>query len=150
MKTKTIVVELSQEEISDLLSTACDYGDSYLGVSIKKSDYYGTELEDEEDFVCDRAAKLLLNGKSIFIRDYYAESEDEFYGNLPHRWSEKRECMIYTITLEDVKIGIAKALDSDEDYIKEYIYDWVKDGSFDITEAECVLQYIVFGEVIYG
>ena len=59
--------------------------------------------------------------------------------------------MAYELTLEDIKKGVARALDSGT-YIRDYITDWTEEDSvgFDLTEAEAVMQWIVFGEEIYG
>lgn len=151
MKTKTIVTEITKRELSDLFCIASE-GSSYVGFLYKKSDYEGTELESEYDYKCDKCAKLLLAGKTIIFADYYAEDADEFYGELPHKYSESRECMKYTLTLEDIKKGVIRALDSDDGYIKKCINDWIEDDScnLDLTEAEDIMQYIVFGEIVYG
>lgn len=149
MKTKTIITELTKEEISDLFCCA-EEGSSYVGFLYKKSDYEGTGLESEYDFKCDKCAKLLLAGKSIIFADYFAEDNDEFYGKLPHKYSKDRDCMLYTVTLDDIKKGIAKALDSDNSYIKECISSWQSECGPDLTEAENIMQYIVFGEIVYG
>ena len=151
MKTKTIVTEITKRELSDLFCIASE-GSSYVGFLYKKSDYEGTELESEYDYKCDKCAKLLLAGKSIVFADYYAEDSDEFYGELPHEYSESRECMKYTLTLEDIKKGVERALDSDNMYIKKCINNWIEDEScnLDLTEAENIMQYIVFGEIVYG
>lgn len=150
MKTKTIVTEITKRELSDLFCCASE-GSPYVGFLYKKSDYEGTELESEYDYKCDKCAKLLLAGKSIIFADYYVEDADEFYGKLPHKYSKIRECMKYTLTLEDIKKGIERALDSDDGYIKKCINDWFDYDScnLDLTEAEDIMQYIVFGELIY-
>jgi len=151
MKTKTIVTEITKRELSDLFCIASE-GSPFVGFLYKKSDYEGTELESEYDYKCDKCAKLLLAGKTIFFADYYAEDADEHYGELPHKYSGSRGCMKYKLTLEDIKNGVSRALDSDDSYIKECINDWITDDScnLDLTEAENIMQYIVFGEIVYG
>ena len=148
MKTKTIITEITHDDLVNLLSTAT-YGSSYFYVMKKKKDYYGTELEDENDCREDALAKILLAGKPVYVLDFY--SEGVAYGNLPHEWDEKRGAMKYTVTLEDIKNGILKALangclDSD------CAYDLINDDAcdLDLTEAENLLQIITFGEAIYG
>ena len=148
MKTKTTITNLTHEDLVNLLDTAC-YGSEFFDIIYAQSDYYGTALENEDDFASDKWAKLLLNGKSIKVCDYY--SEEEKYGTLPSQWNAKRERMEYTVNLLDIIAGLEKALDSDT-YIAIYVRHLVDDESvaFDQIEAEALLQFIVFGEEIYG
>lgn len=148
MKTKTTITEINQSDLVNLFSTAT-YGSSYFSAVKKKSDYYGTALEDDEDCIEDTWAKVLLSGKPVFVLDFY--SEEEAYGNLPHKWDKKRGAMKYTVTLEDIKNGLQKAIDNGG-WSAKCVFDLMdEDGSdFDLTEAETLLQIITFGEVIYG
>ena len=148
MKTKTIITEINHEDLVNLFSTAT-YGSSYFEVVKKKKDYYGTELEDENDCREDTWSKILLSGKAVYVLDYY--SEEEAYGNLPHEWDERREAMKYTVTLEDIKNGLEKALDNGG-WDEKCARDLIDDNSYnlDLPEAENLLQIITFGEAIYG
>ena len=148
MKTKTIITEINHDDLVNLFSTAT-YGSDYFDVVKKKKDYYGTELEDENDCREDVWAKILLAGKPVYVLDYY--SEEVFYGNLPHEWDEKRGAMKYTVTLEDIKNGLQKALDNGG-WDAECANDLINEKSYnlDLTEAENLLQIITFGETIYG
>lgn len=148
MKTKTIIEEFSQEDLVDLLCTAT-YGSEFFSCRIPKGNYKGTELEDDNDCREDKWAKVLLAGKKLFVLDY--NSEEEAYGNLPHKWIPEEGAMRYTISLEDIKKGAQKALDSDDKYIRECMLDWMAgEGDMDLCEAEDLLQLFVFGESIYG
>lgn len=148
MKTKTIIEEFSQEDLVDLLCTAT-YGSEYFACRIPNGNYKGTELEDDNDCREDSWAKVLLAGKTLYVYDYY--SEEEAYGNLPHKWKEDEQAMRYTITLEDIKNGAQKALNSDNKYDKKCMQDWMAgEGDMDLCEAENLLQLFVFGEAIYG
>ena len=146
MKTQTIVTEVTHDDLVRLFSAAT-YGSSWQGIEIPKGNYKGTPLEDVNDCIEDEWAKVILDGKALYFYDCYAEDEDDFYGELPHQW---RGSMRYTFTLEDVKKGVAKALDSGG-YIAEYIHHWADDDccEFDNPQAEAVMQWIVFGEEIY-
>ena len=148
MKIKTIITEINHDDLVNLFSTAT-YGSSFFDVTKKKKDYYGTELEDENDCREDTWAKILLAGNSVYVLDYY--SEEEAYGNLPHKWDERRGAMRYTVTLEDIKKGIQKAIDNG-DWDAKCAFDLINDDScdLDLTEAENLLQIITFGEAIYG
>ena len=85
----------------------------------------------------------------MYVLDYY--SEEEAYGNLPHEWDEKRGAMKYTVTLDDIKKGIQKAIDNGG-WDAECARDLINEDScdLDLTEAENLLQIITFGEAIYG
>ena len=147
MKIQTLITDINQEDLVNLFSTAT-YGSEYLDCAFRKSDYYGTDLEDENDCREDKWAKLLLAGKSIFVYDYY--SEEESYGNLPQKWIPEKEAMRYELTLEDIKKAVQSAVNNSE-YTCTYAMDWINDScNFDLIEAESLLQHIVFGEVIYG
>ena len=148
MKTKTIITEITHDDLVNLFSTAT-YGSSYFDVVKKKKDYYGTELEDENDCREDTWAKILLAGKPVYVLDYY--SEEVAYGELPHEWDKKRGAMKYTVTLEDIKKGLQKAIDNGG-WDAECAFDLINEDScnLDLTEAENLLQIITFGEAIYG
>lgn len=147
MKTKTIITEINHDDLVNLFSTAT-YGSNYFDVMKKKNDYYGTELEDENDCCEDVWAKILLAGKPVYVLDYY--SEEDAYGNLPHVWDKKRGAMRYTVTLDDIKNGLQKALDNGG-WDAECAFDLINDDSYnlDLTEAENLLQIITFGKAIY-
>ena len=147
MKTKTIVTDITHDDLVDLFSTAT-YGSNYLSLAfINEDDYYGTKLEDSNDCWEDKFAKVLLDGGCIEVLDYYAEDEDDFNGDKPHRWDG--QCMAYTIGLPDIQEGLQKALDSDTAWDNSCARDLI-DGDLDLYEAENLMQIIVFGETIYG
>lgn len=146
---KLQVTGISHDEIVNLLSTAT-YGSHFFDIKKKRSDYYGTELENEHDTREDTWAKILMSGKPVYVYDYYAEDDSEFYGNHPHEWVEKEQAMRYTITIDDIKQGISSALSS-TGYLAKYASDFLFGaGDFDLDEAETLLQDIVFGEHVYG
>jgi hypothetical protein len=148
MKLISTISEITHDDLVNLFSTAT-YGSNYFGVAKKKKDYYGTELEDANDCSEDTWAKILLSGKPVYVLDYY--SEEESYGKLPHEWDEKRGAMKYTVTLEDIKKGLQKAIDNGG-WDAKCAFDLINDDScdLDLTEAENLLQIITFGEAIYG
>ena len=150
MKLTTTITDITKEDLVNLFSTAI-YGSNWLGLKIRKTDYYGTSLEDNTDCTEDKWAKVLLDGKSVFVYDYYAEDDDDFYGELFHVYCESRGAMRYTITLSDIKKGIEKAINSGG-YDAECAFDLINNDScdLDLTEAENLLQIIIFGEAIYG
>ena len=151
MKIQTIVSDITHDDLVNLFATATE-GSPFFDVKKRKTDYYGTPLEDEGDCREDTWAKVLLAGKPVYVYDYYAEDADEFYGDLPHLWRPKHEAMRYELTLEDIRKGLERALSSQSE-VSKYARDLMDEDdiiNFDLTEAESLLQYIVFGEVIYG
>lgn len=148
------ITEITHDDLVILFSTAL-YDSAYLDADYPKSDIY-----EEDDCYEDKLAKALLNGQTIVVRDAYAEGC--VYGNLPH---EIEGCddfgnVAYEITLEDVKKGLEKAcggtfkinFDGEEGFALRAFNSFAdKDAyDFDLVYADCLMQIIVFGELIYG
>jgi hypothetical protein len=148
MKTRTIITELNHDDLVDLFSTAL-YGSSLFSAYYDKKDYKKCNPSENDCFE-DKLAKILLNGYSVIVCDHYAD-EDEFYGDLPHDWDEADRCVEYTVTLEDIKNGIGKALDQGG-WTSKCAMDFInhEEGDLDLPEAEELVQWILFGETIYG
>lgn len=143
MKTQTIVTDITHDDLVNLFSAAT-YGSDWLAITKPKND--NTKFE-KRDCIEDTWANVLLAGNPLYMDDYYAEDKDDFYGTLPHKWDGR---MRYTFTLDDIKKGISKALDSGE-YIANYVRHWAdRDCEFDNPQAEAIMQWIIFGEEIYG
>lgn len=159
MKTKTIVTEITHEDLVNLLSTAM-YGSNIFGATYDRAEYHTLPDIDNDDCGEDKLTRMLLNGKAITIYDFNAEDEDDTYGNLPTRWDEDDEVMHYTVNLDNIKRGVEAVLDGTFAANDEHEYAWLRkcvanwtdedSGEFDLTEAEALLQVIVFGSVIYG
>lgn len=148
MKTTTKISEISQEDLVNLLTTAT-YGSEYIDIDWVYQEEC-IKSKEEGDSREDIYARMLLNGYKIEVRDYYAEDETDFYGNLHHEWNEEDECMVYHVGIEDISHGIAKCLDLGgwtAECANDLIY---KTENLDLYEAEAIMQVIVFGEVIYG
>lgn len=121
MKTTTKISEISHDDLENLFITA-SYGSEWLHVR---------NFGDDKYRMC----------------DYYAEDETDFYGDLPHEWDDEDECMVYTITIEDIANGIAKCIDMGMKAAWYLIYEPER---LDLYEAEAIMQVIVFGEEVYG
>jgi len=144
MRTKTIVTELDHSDLVELFSTAF-YNSRIFGGNYNNEDL---RIKDENDCFEDNLAYVLLDGKSIQVRDFYAEEESDYYGDLPHEWDDDDEFMSYTVNIKDIENGIAKALDEQKNFAWNFVkYDY---GNFDAEDAENLMQYILFGELIYG
>jgi len=146
MKIETKVTEITHDDLVILLSTASE-GSNWLVFSYKKEDY--APLKSDGDYFEDKLAKILLAGKSIEVNDYYAEGEH--YGHLPFKLLEDDNCVCYDLTLKDIEKGLEKALSSNT-YIADYVRHIYQDNgcNLDQPEAEAIMQWIVFGEEIYG
>ena len=149
MKTHTTITDLTHEDLVDLLCTAT-YGSNWLEIWVP--DREGLDITDS-DCREDVWAKALLAGKKIECIDHYAEGE--VYGDLGR--VDEDEDGIYLIDLERVKKGLQSALDGtypDEADTKSWARECAQhfidgEGEMDLPEAECLMQIIMFGDVIY-
>lgn len=155
MKTRTVIEGITHDDLVNLFSTAC-YGSSYLDSS------YDEAVEcDEGDCHEDVIAKILLNGGSVIVTDYYAEGCQ--YGTLPRKVDDVFDGVSYTVTLKDIEAGLSKAADGtfnsqSEAFVederrfarKAFVSFQSEACDFDLTYAECLMQIILFNEIIYG
>lgn len=149
MKTHTTITDLNHEDLVDLLCTAT-YGSSWL--EIYCPDREGLSIQDG-DCREDVWAKALLAGKKIEFIDHYAEGE--VYGSLGR--VDEDDDGIYQIGIEDVRKGLQNALDGtypDEADTKSWARMCAEhfiegEGEMDLPEAECLVQIIMFNDVIY-
>lgn len=147
MKMKVKIEDISHDDLVNLFSTAlyandlwyCDYDYDWLKQHC---------TIEAGDCIEDKFAKVLLAGGSLEISDREA-GEFVFYGDLPHKWDEENDCMVYTVTLDDIRKGLEKACN---DYnMTVQVYDLMNDpAEIDMYDASNLLQVIVFGECIYG
>lgn len=160
MKTKSIIQELTQEDLVDLLCTAT-YGSYWL--ECYAFDREGLDITDE-DCLEDVWAKALLAGKQIECIDHYCE--DELYG--PHAVRIDEDGWgVYRISLQDIIDGLNKCADgtfkvaasnynnfgeSEKRWLRECYDHFVDNESLEMDqpEAEALMQVIMFDELIYG
>lgn len=145
MKTKTIITDLTQEDLVDLLCTAT-YGSSWLDCSAPERS--GIEL-NENDCREDVWAKSLLAGHKLKVYDYYAEGEK--YGNLGCVIKEDGTA-VYFVGLKEIRDGLQKCADGDAGSWCATAYRAFREGEgeMDNPMAEMLMQIILFGELIYG
>ena len=159
-------MEQTKEDLVNLLSTAL-YGSNYLSADYEEAVEY-----DEDDSYEEIMAEILLNGGKILITDRYAE-DGEVYGNLPCEVKEDEEnfgCFIttYFVTLKDIVSGLAKAANGTFNVGEndEFQPDWRErniefakrsfnafafdEREWDLTTADCLMQIILFDEIVYG
>lgn len=152
MKTKVTIVEVTKEDITNLLSTAAS-GSTWLGLSYDSIEWeeYILKGGKKEDCLEDIMANLLLDGRKVELYDMEAVDETDFFGNLEHYYDDCGN-MCYLVSLDNIKEGLERAANSDEGWIRDCFKDLMEDDSYnmDQPEAEALIQYILFGELIYG
>lgn len=149
METKLLVLDINQEDLVDLLTTA-SYGSHIFDIDYDSIDYDNVENKDCLDCFEDKIAKCLLNGKKMLVYDKFAEGERDGYGKCPHVWNEDERTMDYKVTLDDVIEGIQKCF-TESAFGMKCVCDLIsREGNLDLDEAEYIMQFIVFGEYIYA
>lgn len=125
---------LDKDELKDILTTAIEGGISYwacLGNDdpewIAARDRYEKE-HNELPCYCDTAYEVLISGHAIIL---YDEQDDD-----------KR----YELYWEDLMKGLRLF----EENQNSSIHQSLEDGSFDAIDADMIIQYAIFDEVIYG
>ena len=148
MKVEVTIKEITKEDLVNLFSIGLT-GSSFLGCDYDKRLYQSLPDASEEDCIEDKLAKLLLAGHSIELWDLEADSADN-YGTLESHYREAYQCMAYKVTLEDIKksLSIAATKEDLADYFMQLAVGEAYD--LDLTGGESLLQFIMFGEVIYG
>ena len=158
MKTKTIVSDITHDDIVNLLSTAL-YGSTYMSADYDEERY--KRLFKESDCYEDKMARILLDGGSITITDSYAESADELNGK-KGKWNEDLDEAQYVLTLNDFKEGLQMAMDgtfsdcsnatSAKSWARKVCCEMMKgdDADYDLPDADMIMQIICFGGLVYG
>lgn len=123
----------TQEFLSDILSTA-SYGSFWFDCSVHKDTPDELYEEAKEKFNCreDIWAYCLLHGGYINVCDVEECEEDSDEGE-------------YKISLEDIIKGF-------EIVMLNYpsMYAAIMDETYDLYDADAVIQCAVFGELTYG
>ena len=146
------IVSISHAALVDLFRTAL-YGSDYLEADYDK-DFYKSIPDDKKigDGLEDKMADCLLNGGEIYITDRYANKE--VYSDLGKLMVKEGDeyVVIYTIHLKDVVAGLEACANHGEfeSHCFHNLLTNNDDGNLDQMEADELLQYIVFGESIYG
>ena len=152
----TKISKIEHDDLVNLFSTAL-YGSTYLSADYEPN----ADLEDCECFE-DKLARTLLNGRKINVIDYYAEGD--VYGDCDYIIDDE-DNVVYKITLDDIIKGLENASNGTfnpsserEEFIKRE-KKWAKkcfqqlveeSCEFDLISADCLMQIILFNEVIYG
>lgn len=162
MKYKTTVtdIEISHEDLVTLFSDSL-YGDHTFDAWVDEENE-PLKSKGEGDCYEDKLANVLLNGGYICITDNEAEEDECNSDVLPiagvytgtSMFGEYR-APYYKIDLERIKQAFKEILaqnttgEYSDGLYKNYIATYVdEDGDF--YDAWNILQYIIFGDVVYG
>ena len=126
------ILELTLEELSDIISTAFT-GNEYMAIG-----YKGNPSVFHNCFE-DNAAQILLDGGTILVADQ--EAYGGAYSNLP-KYRDNGH-VFYKVTLKDILKGASNL------ECLEMIQSLIK-GDGDMYTGWNLFQMIIFGEIIYG
>lgn len=133
----TVERTMTVEDMEDIFTTAVESGYSGIGYWASLDDTTA-DWKTAEKQIKDAGAslylgtimtKILLNGGTIKIGDV---EEDP----IKYEWELNMEkfkegCKLYSANRGDVLLAL-------------------KDGAFDAVEADCLIQYAVFGEIVFA
>lgn len=164
---KVKVSRLTHEDLVRLLSTGVVDGDGAFSLEYDKDDYDGLpdDVKSPDDCLEDKAAKILLAGKSVEVVDW--DADGEYYGgaDLVARVEDDGEVR-YAVNMQAIADGLENAANGDfissgtmeKDILQERRYvrkafDSFAQGEdsddFDADYAQTLVQVILFNEVIY-
>lgn len=152
MKTHTTIFELTHLDLTDLLSTA------FCG-----STYLSTDYENNPSCNESKLATSLLNGRTIYVID--KGSQGVHYGKLSHTLNGDGDT-VYRLRYTDIINGLERAangtFNAREDLKGDYsarMREFARrsfralaedDPAWDLIPADCLMQIILFNEVVYG
>lgn len=143
---------LTQEQLVNLFSTALT-GNNALAADYDPENEFAKKGEYFEDSL----ALTLLNGGTIILTDLYAEDEDDVQGEYADStyWNEYWDAISYPITYQDILDRLNKVLSkesTDATVCAELISLLIDEEAcdFDFYDGWNLVQYIMFGDVIYG
>lgn len=134
----TVERKLTVEDMDDIFTTAIEGGIGYWNVIDNTTPEWEKAEEQLQAAGADLywgtvATKVLLNGDSIRMYDAEADEDDLQDDEIWYLDMEKfiKGCKIY----ENERGSLIKCLE---------------DGNFDAVEADCLVQYSLFGTIIFG
>lgn len=157
MKTKTIISNITKQDLVNLFATAL-YGSLYLSAE------YDEFVEfDEDDSHEEILAEILLHGGCIYITDHYAE------GVRYRDWArlDGKDNAVYPVYITDVYRGLEKAVNGtfnageNDDatpnwrernlaLARESFFAFANGTArWDWISADCLMQVILFNEIVY-
>lgn len=155
-------VELTHDDLVNLLSFCTDGGDGTLGLEFRRQDYIALpkEVRGDDDCLEDKAAKILLAGGTIRVIDW--DADGVAYNGAYLQAKIVDEAAYYPVTLQNIKDGLVNAVNgdiitwqggtSDIKNVRESFDRFAEEDSpdFDADDAKTLRQVILFNELIYG
>lgn len=134
---------LTEEDIKDILTTAIEGGIGYWSIldnSTAEWKAAGAAWRErrgdgEKPCFCDTAFELLSKGESIRFID--AETEDEY---------DPGEDEVWYLDME----GLLKGCQMWENRTGKNLAKAIEDCDYDAEDADEIIQYGLFGEVVFG
>lgn len=119
-----IVKELTEADIETIIVNGFEGGIGYWGGVDNTGSLWADKPKGEP--VSTWATKLILEGHSVKLYDVEEEDDDESW----------------TLTLDKILKGYA------QNFVERKFDNDIENG--DATTYDCIIQYSIFGEVVYG
>lgn len=122
----TYKIEITKQDISDIVETA--FSDPYVW-SGYCTGYATTDIPKEQ-----------------YIGDYIAD------GNT-YILHDEEDDMDYSLTDTKIIMGIVNFFEDTNGYFALEDFAWIKNGKLNMVDsivADCIIQYAVFGDIVYG
>lgn len=130
----TVGHSLTEEDILDILTTAIEQGIYYWACIdndhpdwIEARNQWKSEHNDVPCW-CDTAFRVMQNGKAII---FYDEEDND---------------KVLELTMDKFLQGCAKFTE----WSGKDIHKAIDEADFDAVDADCIIQFALFGEVVYG
>lgn len=150
MKTQTTITEITKDDLVNLFCTALT-GSAYLIADCEKA------IEHDEDACREEIiADVLLNGGKVLVTDTNADGCH--FGDLRWEYDEDYD-VTYHVGYIDIMKGLERAANGmgaecagqDREFAQRSFHAFAHDGSeWDLTTADCLMQIILFNEIVYG
>lgn len=158
MKTQTTITEITKDDLVNLFSTALT-GSTYLIADYEEAVEHNEDACHEEII-----ADILLNGGKVLVTDTYADGCH--YGDLRWEYNEDYD-VTYRVGYIDIMKGLGRAANGtfntrlsdmgaeyagqNREFAQRSFHAFAHDGAeWDLTTADCLMQIILFNEIIYG
>lgn len=133
-----VMRHLTVEDVDDIMTTAIEGGIGYWCVLDNTTESWlkaEAQLKEKgiELYWGTVATKVLLNGDEICMYDAEADEED------------LQEDEIWNLDLQGFVRG-CKIYEQERGSLTKNL----EDGNFDAVEADCLIQYALFGEIVFG
>ena len=150
------IEEITAQELADFLETGLT-GSMQFAIEYDDNDYLDLVAKGMccEKYTTDICANILVNGGKVKLIDI--DCEGDSYGSLD-RYINDDEEVEYTVTLDNVKTGIERALNGtykvscseEKGNVMIAAKSIVEGENYDYYDAYLILQVILFNEIIYG